>query len=184
MVLTLSKTKTRSEKLNKKIANVDLSEEEETFVFEFTSYKKVRITAAIGAAFGDLKNHFGDIDELNNILIENEWKPEFKKSKEDINLFKRIIKLGFEHVGKSCNDELSKTFHSSDLKVNIKLKIASKSVLLKFMIIYVLKIVSNNPFKFTVNNSSLVYSVSDFFVKYFKFIQKSVSRRTCKPVIC
>ncbi len=94
-------------------------EEEDTFIFEFTSYKNVRITAAIGNTFVALKNHFGDVDELNNILIENEWKTEFKKNKEDINLFKKIIKLGFEHVGKSCNDDFSKTINSTDLKVNI-----------------------------------------------------------------
>lgn len=99
---------------------MDASETEDTFIFEFTSHKKVTISACIGENFVDLKNHFGDFDELDVILIENGWKPDFKKNKEDIHLFKSIMKLGFEHVGKSCNDEFSKTFSSTNIKVNTK----------------------------------------------------------------
>ena len=120
-------------------------------MFEFDSYDKIVVSAFVSNAFIDLSNHFGDLDQLNLISTEI--------TKEDIKNFKLILKLAFEHIGKSCNDEFIRNLNSNYIKV-----------------------IDKDRIKFKLDNSSIIYSIEDIFIRFFKYLEKSISRRTCKPV--
>ncbi len=120
-------------------------------MFEFDSYDKIVVSAFVSNAFIDLTNHFGDFDQLNLISTEI--------TKEDIKNFKLILKLAFEHIGKSCNDEFIRNLNSNYIKV-----------------------IDKDRIKFKLGNSSIIYSIEDIFIRFFKYLEKSISRRTCKPV--
>jgi hypothetical protein len=120
-------------------------------LFEFDSYDKTVVSAFVSNAFIDLSNHFGDLDQLNLISTEI--------TKEDIKNFKLILKLAFEHIGKSCNDEFIRNLNSNYIKV-----------------------IDKDRIKFKLGNSSIIYSIEDIFIRFFKYLEKSISRRTCKPV--
>lgn len=120
-------------------------------MFEFDSYDKIVVSAFVSNAFIDLSNHFGDLDQLNLISTEI--------TKEDIKNFKLILKLAFEHIGKSCNDEFIRNLNSNYIKV-----------------------IDKDRIKFKLGNSSIIYSIEDIFIRFFKYLEKSISRRTCKPV--
>jgi hypothetical protein len=44
------------------------------------------------------------------------------------------------------------------------------------------KIKSKNPIRFVLEDSPMEYTIEDLYVKYFKYLAKTVSRKTKRPV--
>ena len=144
------------------IPNLSKNDKDETFSLEIFKHNKVKVCATINTKFYEIKNHIGDIHALKKIFnrLEDNDTLENKQNRDDIQTYKKLVKFGFEHLSKACTDEEATKFNSSQMKI-----------------------VGKNPIKFTLENCKIEYTIEDFFVKYFRHMSKTVSRKTKKNVI-
>jgi hypothetical protein len=122
-----------------------------------SAHDEVKVSGLIEKNYKEIKKHPGNIAELTRIskLLETVNSNETKKEREEIECFRKLNKLAFNHLSQSMSDVEARNWNNNFIKIK-----------------------SKSPVIFTLDNSPIEYTIEDFYIKYFSYMAKSVSRYT------